>query len=546
MLARLEDELRFAPRERILQAVERIELLAPDIEPDTVYPDEWVVHRITGYRPEKPAGDLVGGHALLAGLSPLCERLCHRASLALREVTGGIPPAALKARLHISTQTLTRLRRQGLIARRVADDQGRTTLIFRESVIRVFEQRHAAALTKAARFTQLSPRERHRAIAAARRYRRWAGLSTQAAAQRIALKLGRATETIRQLLAREGQGATRAGRDLSPKAIWRAWRWGATPKDLARALRRSPSVVRRDISLARRAHLLAALPRLETPPHLHDPSLLDSPAALLDLGQAPPATLEQLFALARATKPPVATEERSRLACFHTLRHRAATHTTRVSPLQPQPRSLDHIETDLRWAARLAAALVLSQLRTIVSTLEVRLEQPLDDLPARVAQHILLHTLAAAAHALESIDPAKGGRVAGPVGLAADRVGARLAQHIVASPKGRARALDPTPMPDWTLRLFPWQRRIEPDPRLRAALLAGHLPAGTRSLLAARFGLDGAGPPRTLTDLAREMKQSERALSLELPRALAAALAPFRGPAYPASPGPRAPRTLPS
>lgn len=543
MLARLEDELRFAPRDVILRVIDRVEALAPDITSGTVYPSEWVVHRITGYRPEKPDAELVPWQSLLAGLSPFSERLTDQFQLHATEVPDALSLAALQSRWEISPQTLARLRRQGLVARRVIDHDGYTRLVVRQPVVEAFEAAHRDTLTKAGKFSQLSPRERRWALRAAPRYRRWAGLSPQAAARRIALRLGRATETIRTLLAREGLGATPAGRDLSKRAIWRAWRWGASAADLAHALRRSPGVVRRDIGLMRASHLSAALPRLSIPGHRPDASVLASPAATMGLGQAAPETLEQLLALARAAKPPVALEERTRLAAFHALRARAAHESLRVGTLHPQPRTLDRAETDLRWAARLAAALLLSQLRTIVSTLEVRLEQPLDALPGNLATPMILESLEAAAHALESIDPAKGGRVAGPVGLAADRVGARLARHIVVSPKGRARALGPSPMPDWTLRLFPWQRHIEPDPRLRAALLAGHLPAGARSLLAARFGLDGAGPPRTLTDLAREMKQSERALSLELPRALLAALAPFRGPAFPTPP---AARTLPS
>lgn len=535
-LARLEDELRFAPRDVILRVIDRLESLAPDISPDGHYPEDWIVHRLTGYRPDKASDQLTPGPALLAGLSPMSERLCQQVALTQPDFPDAFSAADLLARWSISSKTLARVRQQGLVARRVVGEDGRAKLAFRPAAVTAFESSHQQSLAKAARFSKLSPRDQRWALRAAPRYRAWAGLSSQATAAHIAAKLGRATETIRALLARHGQGHTRAARNVSPRALWRAWRWGATPKDLARAVRRSPSVVRRDISLVRLQHLLQVLPALETPTGRHSFGMMDHPSLVTGLGLPAPTTVEDLLKLARNSQPPVAVEERARLAGFHSYRLRAANGIRAVDASQPQPRALDRVETDLLWAARLGVALVQAQLRTIVLTLEGRLEAPLELLPGPQAADILLEALRAAALSLHAIDPAKGARVAGAVSLATDKVAARRVRPATGSRS--ATPIVRTPMPDWSLNLFPWQPRLEVDPRLLLVLPgAQHL---DREPLLARFGYFGR-LPHTFAELAKMLDISEQAAAVLVREITLAALSPTRGPAFP----PRSPaRTL--
>src|SRR5262245_59311385 len=48
-----EQQARFAPRERRLEQVDRAERLLGEVEPEKRYPYEYLVFRITGYRPER-------------------------------------------------------------------------------------------------------------------------------------------------------------------------------------------------------------------------------------------------------------------------------------------------------------------------------------------------------------------------------------------------------------------------------------------------------------------------------------------------------------
>ena len=87
----LAHELRYAPattRRRILTAAEQ---LAGEIERDRVYPEEFIVYRVTGYRPERPAPPVtLVGAALVTDLVTLIQRLSRRLDLPAQSAS---PPA---------------------------------------------------------------------------------------------------------------------------------------------------------------------------------------------------------------------------------------------------------------------------------------------------------------------------------------------------------------------------------------------------------------------------------------------------------------------
>jgi hypothetical protein len=88
-IVRLGDELRFAGRETLRRHIERIEQLATLLDEDGVYPEDFVVFRVTGYRPEIGDPELIPGAALLGDLSALAERLSESAGWSPGELGGG-------------------------------------------------------------------------------------------------------------------------------------------------------------------------------------------------------------------------------------------------------------------------------------------------------------------------------------------------------------------------------------------------------------------------------------------------------------------------
>lgn len=523
------------PREDVVRCVERAEALAGEIVPDLEYPEEWLADRL-GVPSDTGARAAVAGRTVLAGLPVLVERLCAAISLGEDEVRGE-SAASLQQRWGISRATLVRLRKRGLVARRVHDRRRRARLVFTPGVVAAFAAAHADELAHAAGFSRMTARDRARLLRRAARYRRCLGWSLHKAASRLAARQGRSVEAVRQVLrghdARAGAGAIFGS---SPpldarrgEVMRRAWRLGVDLGLMSRRTRRSRASLRRAINLARAARLRSLVQsgvlQAGGERSRASPESLLTPAPVREgLGGGAPATLAALLAAARRRTPPVAVEERTRLLAYHALRRLAARDVARIHPLQPQAGLIDLIETRLRWASRLKAELVRAELRVIVGTLETRLGQPLDQTPTEVARPAVLDAIHAASDAIDAMDPSRGGRVAAAVALAVDRVAVRWSRdERLASRAKRASTLLPAgvALEDWTRRMNPWQAWLEPPPRVRAA--PATLDADAREFLAARYGWDG-GPPRTLRELTREFRVSPPRAPIVEQRAVRACL----------------------
>jgi hypothetical protein len=248
------------------------------------------------------------------------------------------------------------------------------------------------------------------------------------------------------------------------------------------------------------------------------------PHASMPCSFSPPrpatALLSATLAEWRTRHPlPKATEHALALA-FHSLRAHAAERARHLDHLHPSAHALDDAETALRHASLLRAALVHSTHRLILETLEARAALPLDRLLPALAVRLLRDATTAASQALEHFDPGKGGRLAGPVGLAVDRAAVRTLRDAL-PPRASTRAV--VLQPDTLLDLpplSPWDRSLTPDPRIARAVALGPKDDPRLSLLADRFGL-GALPPRTLAQIRASRGRTAIAVARDLQRALA-------------------------
>ncbi|MGE3107679.1 MAG: hypothetical protein AB7G11_02025 [Phycisphaerales bacterium] len=245
----LERDLRFAPPAALRRQIDRLEALCAELigePPERVYPLDWIVFRITGYRSDSGSpvearaagsrsGSQAGGAALLAGrdlladLVALIERLCDAARLAESDLadepgpTGPerewLDPEALCARWNVSRKTLDRFRREGLPARRVrsraaasrAGQQGasgapRTRLVFRRRIVEQFERHHASRLTHAGSFTRIDPEVRRKILRLAPKYHARLGWTLNQTAGRLASRFNRSHEAVRQVLRGNAHG----------------------------------------------------------------------------------------------------------------------------------------------------------------------------------------------------------------------------------------------------------------------------------------------------------------------------------------------------
>ena len=195
-----EQQARFAPRERRLEQIDRAEQLLAEIEPGRCYPYEYLCFRITGYRPEGAPALVLEGNDVCHDLRLFVEDLSATVEQKAEQATEPVLTVdAVSRRFNVSVRTVTRWRRQGLVARRFIID-GRTKVGFLESSLSRFVATHRDQVDRGTRFRQLSDAERDEIIRRARRMASVQEAGLVEIARRIARKMGRSTETIRATL----------------------------------------------------------------------------------------------------------------------------------------------------------------------------------------------------------------------------------------------------------------------------------------------------------------------------------------------------------
>jgi len=197
-----DQQTRFAPRERRLEQIDRAEQLLTEIEDTKRYPYEYLCFRITGFRPEGWPALILEGGDVQHDLRLFVEDLSATARQAVEHVSEPVLTVAeVSRRYSVSPRTVTRWRRQGLVARRFVIG-GRTKVGFLESSLQRFVTTHQTQVERGTRFRQLTETERDEII---RRARRMALVRPGQAglveiARRIARKMSRSTETVRLTL----------------------------------------------------------------------------------------------------------------------------------------------------------------------------------------------------------------------------------------------------------------------------------------------------------------------------------------------------------
>lgn len=532
VFADLVSQLRYAPRAKLAEDIARAEALAADIEPEQMYPEDWLEYRITDVRRSFEDPALVPGAAVLLELSSLVEHLCERGKIAARECgPDAVTLDQLATRWQVSRKTVDRYRRRGLIARRVRLDNGKPGLIVTAPAAALFERRQPDLIDRAARYSRIERDVEQRMGRRAERYAR-AGLSLNQAALRLARRFDRSHEAVRQLLRRQdSQRSEPIFAEAGPltgtrrAAAWRSTRRGISTADLAKHFGKTRPALARAINHERADRLgqISLSPGLgDGPPPADARKEVLAPAAVREgLVARGPATLGELIADARTSRSPVVAEEAAQLVAMVFLRRAAAAAHASLDHTQPEALVLDQIETDLRHASMLKATLLRTHLVRIGDTIDQRLGVPIERLGTDAARSTILGAIGAAARGLDTLSPERGSRPAAAIGLAVDRYAVGLA-------KARAASSRATPMldmnarvPDWTATLDPWQRDLAPDPRL-ATVLDQIDPKHAR-LLTARFGLDGS-MPRTLSQIAEDTGTGRTALVRREPRALREAL----------------------
>ena len=175
------------------------EQLLEDIEPDRLYPDDFIVYRITSYRIDRPdASTSVVGDALTRDLVNFIQQLSWDLSLDSRQPRGeAVAMDEVARRLGVSRRTLQRCRKDGLVMHWVRGDGSRRVLSCFLDALDRFLERHGERLVRASRMTRMSMQEQEDLVREAHDMVTGDPVaSLNEVAARLAAESGRGHETI--------------------------------------------------------------------------------------------------------------------------------------------------------------------------------------------------------------------------------------------------------------------------------------------------------------------------------------------------------------
>lgn len=518
------------------------EALLGDLESDGLYPDDFVVFRVTGYRPEgetSPA-DARRGEELRRDLAVLVRRLSEAIDLRVAE-TGreAIPIEEVAGRLGVSTRTVQRWRGRGLVVHAVRDEaapesrRARRLVCFADALAR-FRAREGGLVARARAFSRVDAAQAETLIEEARRLAA-EGVGLAEVARRLARSSGRAVPTIRAIVRRHdrrseepifGAHGPLSERDL--RTIERAFALGVRSGLIARRYGRTAQTIRRVADERLAARLRAAAPRWIAMPSLDYPDaeavLLAAPA-LGQLPPTPPATADAVALAVRLAEAPDPEETTATaLAAALNLLKRRAARELEAGGRRIAHGRLDRAAADLRHASKVKRGIVALALPVAARRIEQFLHRPIPAVPAEELVTLLRLALATASEVVDRFDPAAGHRLARLLAWETDRA-------LAGRPEGSSRRAAARHAPGAVRlvgglrRAHPWDDWLDLPPSLEARL--GDLPAAEAALLRRHHGL-GAAPPETAAAIGRATGRRAAQVTRDLRRARRALLAARR------------------
>ena len=192
-----DQQVRFAPRDKKLEQLDRAEALLRDIDATKTYNYEYVCYRITTFRPEKSSMMPIKGSDLRHDIHAFVEDLSESANIRADEIPQPVHTVdELSKMFNVSTKTISRWRQQGLVSRKFIFDGGRKRVGFLHSSVDSFAKRNKDKVKRGERFSQLTRQDKGDIIERARRLAKAGGCPAEVT-RRIALSMSRSIETIR-------------------------------------------------------------------------------------------------------------------------------------------------------------------------------------------------------------------------------------------------------------------------------------------------------------------------------------------------------------
>ena len=377
----LDQQKRFAPRERKIDQIDRAERLLTEIVDDKTYTYEYLCFRITDYRPESNPQLSVVGKELKHDLQLFIEDLSDAADISIEEIPQQVHTVDdLAKRFKVSTKTISRWRRQGLVSRRLLFGK-RKRVGFLDSSVHRFMSTCGAKIERGEKFSQLSDQEKGEIIQRARRLARTGGCPSEIT-RRIAQHMGRSVETIRYTLKQFDQqhpdmaifpDKTGPLTDDVKVRIFEQHRRGVSIDDLCVRFCRTKTSIYRVVNEMRANHIMELPLDFMDNECFRDESLekqilgkmpvSETPAKKIRVPSGLPPYLASLYEV-----PLLNREQEGHLfRKFNYLKYKASKLREELNPQRARSSQMDKIESLYGEAVKVKNRIVQANLRLVVS-----------------------------------------------------------------------------------------------------------------------------------------------------------------------------------
>lgn len=376
-----DQQVRFAPREKKIEQVNRAEKLLAELEGRRTYTYEYLCFRITDFRPQLAPELKMTGEEAQHDLRLFVEDLSDAAEVPA-EAAGErvLTVEELSKLFQVSTKTISRWRQQGLVSRRFVFD-GRKRVGFLQSSVDRFVASNEDRVRRGANFSQLSEQERDKIIVRARRLARAGGCASEVT-RRIAQHMGRSAETVRYTLKQfdelhpdlavfpENTGPLS---EQAKKKIYQQYGRGVSVEVLAKQHRRTKASIYRVIS-EMRAQRLLELPLDFIPNSMFDKAGVEK-VILAPMPQ--PAEAQRKARLPSGLPPYLASlyevplldreQEGHLFRKFNFVKHQASKLREDLDPARAKSSLMDEIEKYYDEAVATKNQIIRANLRLVVS-----------------------------------------------------------------------------------------------------------------------------------------------------------------------------------
>jgi RNA polymerase primary sigma factor len=396
-LALLARQLEFAPVDVRLTQLAAAETLLAEIDVAKTYPIDFVIFRVTGFTPQSVAADLLAGAALQHDLCLLIESVSETLELTAVEMAEPVLTIEdVTARFNVTSKTIQRWRKRGLVSRRFLFSDGKKRVGFLLSSIERFVRANSETVERGSNFSQMEEPERLLILAHARRLAVKCSCCVREITRRIARRFNRSPLTILHTIRKHDQlnaessifdKAAADVKETSRARIVRGARKRIPLTVLAQKVHRTRAAVYRVIVDDRIERLTKRRVKFHDDPIYHQDGaeqLVDDIVRSGDLSvpAKDPVRIPKGLPpyLADLYRTPLLTpqQERALFLKFNFHKFTFVQARRRFEPELARKRDLDSLEACARKAAAVKSKIVTANLRLVVSVARKHLQPGLN------------------------------------------------------------------------------------------------------------------------------------------------------------------------